>query len=108
MTEMTLIAATQQGLAEEMRRDARVWALGEDLARGGVFGQYAGFLDEFGPKRVVSTPISEAMISAQIGPMPGTVLRSFSVAANCGDLAAVSSSRLKISRCLSMSRIWSR
>jgi pyruvate dehydrogenase E1 component beta subunit len=68
MTEMTLIAATQQGLAEEMRRDARVWALGEDLARGGVFGQYAGFLDEFGPKRVVSTPISEAMImSAGLG-----------------------------------------
>jgi acetoin:2,6-dichlorophenolindophenol oxidoreductase subunit beta len=62
LSEMTLIAATQQALAQEMRRDPRVWALGEDLARGGVFGQYNGFLEEFGPKRVVSTPISEAMI----------------------------------------------
>ncbi|MBL8698454.1 MAG: alpha-ketoacid dehydrogenase subunit beta [Alphaproteobacteria bacterium] len=68
MSAMTLIAATQAGLAEEMRRDPRVWALGEDLARGGVFGQYAGFLEEFGPKRIVSTPISEAMImSAGLG-----------------------------------------
>lgn len=68
MSEMTVIAATQAGLAEEMRRDARVWALGEDLARGGVFGQYAGFVEEFGPKRIVSTPISEAMImSAGLG-----------------------------------------
>lgn len=68
MTELTLIAATQQGLAEEMRRDPKVWALGEDLAQGGVFGQYAGFLDEFGPQRIVSTPISEAMImSAGLG-----------------------------------------
>jgi len=68
MSEMTLIAATQAGLAEEMRRDPTVWALGEDLARGGVFGQYAGFLDEFGPRRIVSTPISEAMImSAGLG-----------------------------------------
>lgn len=68
MTELTLIAATQQGLAEEMRRDPKVWALGEDLAQGGVFGQYAGFLEEFGPQRIVSTPISEAMImSAGLG-----------------------------------------
>jgi pyruvate dehydrogenase E1 component beta subunit len=68
MSEMTVIAATQAGLAEEMRRDERVWALGEDLARGGVFGQYAGFVEEFGPKRIVSTPISEAMImSAGLG-----------------------------------------
>jgi hypothetical protein len=48
------------------------------------------------------------MMRTQIGPMPGTLLSSCSVAANCGDLAAVSSSRLRISRCLSMSRIWSR
>lgn len=68
MSEMTLIAATQAGLADEMRRDPRVWCLGEDLARGGVFGQYAGFIEEFGPKRIVSTPISEAMImSAGLG-----------------------------------------
>ncbi len=68
MREMTVMEATRQGLIEEMRRDPRVWALGEDLARGGVFGQYAGMVEEFGKQRVVSTPISEAMImSAGLG-----------------------------------------
>jgi len=62
MSELTVMEATRQGLLEEMRRDARVWCLGEDLARGGVFGQYAGLAEEFGGERVVSTPISEAMI----------------------------------------------
>lgn len=68
MTELTVMEATRQGLVEEMRRDPRVWALGEDLARGGVFGQYAGMVEEFGKQRIVSTPISEAMImSAGLG-----------------------------------------
>jgi len=62
MSELTLMEAARLGLQEEMRRDSRVWCLGEDLARGGVFGQYAGLAEEFGNKRVVSTPISEAMI----------------------------------------------
>lgn len=61
---MSIIAATQAALAGEMRRDPRIWLLGEDLRRGGVFGQYAGFVEEFGPERVVSTPISEAMIAS--------------------------------------------
>lgn len=68
MSELTVMEATRQGLIEEMRRDPRVWALGEDLARGGVFGQYAGMVEEFGKQRIVSTPISEAMImSAGLG-----------------------------------------
>ncbi len=62
MSELTVMEAARQGLQEEMRRDSRVWCLGEDLARGGVFGQYAGLAEEFGSQRVVSTPISEAMI----------------------------------------------
>jgi acetoin:2,6-dichlorophenolindophenol oxidoreductase subunit beta len=62
MSELTVMEATRQGLVAEMRRDSRVWCLGEDLARGGVFGQYAGLAEEFGTQRVVSTPISEAMI----------------------------------------------
>ncbi len=62
MTGMSLIAATQAGLAEEMRRDPSVWVLGEDVQEGGVYFQYRGFLDEFGAERVVSTPISEGMI----------------------------------------------
>ena len=62
MTVMTYADAGKGALAGEMRRDATVWALGEDLGRGGVFGQYAGLEDEFGPERIVSTPISEAAI----------------------------------------------
>ena len=62
MTGMSLIDATQAGLAEEMRRDPAVWVFGEDVQEGGVYGQYHGFLDEFGSERVVSTPISEAMM----------------------------------------------
>ena len=58
----TVAQAALDGLREEMQRDATVWALGEDLAAGGIFGTYRGLLDEFGPKRIVSTPISESMI----------------------------------------------
>jgi pyruvate dehydrogenase E1 component beta subunit len=47
---------------EEMQRDALVWALGEDLGRGGVFGQYAGLAEQFGGERIVDAPISEAAI----------------------------------------------
>ncbi len=45
-----------------MRADPSVWALGEDLGRGGVFGQYKGLVEEFGPERIADTPISEACI----------------------------------------------
>lgn len=59
---MTYRDATTVALAEEMRRDARVWAVGEDLRRGGLYGQYEGLCDEFGPARIVDAPISEAAI----------------------------------------------
>src|SRR6185503_11530803 len=59
---VTLIEAGRLAALQEMRRDPTVWALGEDVARGGLWGQYKGFLEEFGPQRVVSTPISEATI----------------------------------------------
>jgi acetoin:2,6-dichlorophenolindophenol oxidoreductase subunit beta len=62
MPRLTFAEATRRALAEEMRRDPTVWALGEDLAQGGIFGQYRGLIDEFGPRRIVSTPISEACI----------------------------------------------
>ena len=62
MPEMTYNDAAVAAIAEEMRRDPTVWALGEDLAAGGIFGTYKGLLDEFGPQRIVSTPISESMI----------------------------------------------
>jgi pyruvate dehydrogenase E1 component beta subunit len=62
MARLTFAEATRRALAAEMRRDPLVWALGEDLAQGGIFKQYAGLVDEFGPDRIVSTPISESTI----------------------------------------------
>lgn len=59
---MTYLEAGRQAVAEALRADARVIALGEDLGRGGVFGQYRGLQQEFGRERVIDTPISEAAI----------------------------------------------
>lgn len=62
MATMSYLEAGRRALAEEMRRDAAVWAVGEDLGRGGVFGQYKGLVDEFGSDRISDAPISEACI----------------------------------------------
>lgn len=62
MPRFTYAQAAKQAVAESMRGDSRVWCVGEDLGRGGVFGQYAGLAEEFGPKRVSDAPISEAAI----------------------------------------------
>ena len=62
MTICTYLEAGKAALEEEMRRDETVWALGEDLGRGGVFGQYAGLASQFGSARIVDAPISEAAI----------------------------------------------
>lgn len=81
MTSLTYLEAGKLALASEMRRDGNVWALGEDLGRGGVFGQYAGLEQEFGPDRIVSTPISEAAImgaavgAAMMGTRPVVEMR---------------------------------
>ncbi|TFY96328.1 alpha-ketoacid dehydrogenase subunit beta [Ramlibacter humi] len=45
-----------------MEADSRVVVLGEDVGRGGIFGQYAGLQQRFGAARVIDTPISEATI----------------------------------------------
>lgn len=80
---VTLNEAGRLAALQEMRRDNRVWVLGEDVARGGLWGQYKGFLDEFGPERVVSTPISEATImgaglgAALVGTRPIIEMRIF-------------------------------
>ena len=61
--ELTLRDAIRDALAEEMRRDAHVILIGEDVGRaGGVFKTFAGLYQEFGPERVRDTPISEAGI----------------------------------------------
>lgn len=78
---MTYLEAAKAALAEEMRRDRLVWALGEDLGRGGVFGQYAGLAAEFGPERISDAPISEAAIlgaavgAAMMGTRPVVEMR---------------------------------
>jgi pyruvate dehydrogenase E1 component beta subunit len=59
----TMSAAINQALREEMRRDARVIVLGQDVGRfGGAFLVTRGLLDEFGEERVRDMPISEAAI----------------------------------------------
>jgi pyruvate dehydrogenase E1 component beta subunit len=62
MARLTILEAVRRAVRDEMRRDQTVWAMGEDLLQGGIFGQYAGLAEEFGAERVVSTPISEATI----------------------------------------------
>jgi len=61
--------AVSEGIAREMRRDAAVVCLGEDIgAAGGVFKTAAGLFEEFGPSRVWDTPISEqAILGAAMG-----------------------------------------
>jgi pyruvate/2-oxoglutarate/acetoin dehydrogenase E1 component len=63
MAEITYLEAVRQAMWEEMERDERVFLLGEDIgAYGGAFKVTHGFLEEFGPDRVIDTPISEAAI----------------------------------------------
>ncbi|MFT4249967.1 MAG: alpha-ketoacid dehydrogenase subunit beta [Candidatus Woesearchaeota archaeon] len=63
MTEMTLIQAINEALKEEMSRDETITVMGEDVGvDGGVFRATQGLVDEFGEKRVMDTPISEAGI----------------------------------------------
>ena len=62
MARLTYAQAACAALAEAMRADPRIVALGEDVGRGGVFGQYRGLAQAFGPQRVIDTPISEATI----------------------------------------------
>ena len=81
MAEITYLEAGRLALAEAMRANPDVWALGEDLGRGGVFGQYKGLAEEFGPERIADTPISEACImgaavgAAMMGTRPVVEMR---------------------------------
>ncbi len=58
--QLTMAEAVREALAEEMRRDPRVFVMGEDVAEAGTpFKVLRGLVDEFGPERVMDTPISE-------------------------------------------------
>jgi acetoin:2,6-dichlorophenolindophenol oxidoreductase subunit beta len=62
--EITFAQAIKEAVAEEMRRDERVFIMGEDVAEAGTpFKVLVGLVDEFGPERVLDTPISEAGIT---------------------------------------------
>ena len=61
---LTFAQAINEALAEELRRDPAVFVLGEDVAEAGTpFKVLSGLVDEFGPERVVDSPISEAGIT---------------------------------------------
>src|ERR1700724_4576384 len=58
---LTMAEAVREALVEEMRRDPRVFVMGEDVAEAGTpFKVLKGLVEEFGPERVMDTPISEA------------------------------------------------
>ncbi|MCG8441718.1 MAG: alpha-ketoacid dehydrogenase subunit beta, partial [Caulobacterales bacterium] len=82
MTQKSYLAAINEALRQEMERDENVIVLGEDVAGGqaasgepgqvgGVFGVTGGLYDQFGPERVIDTPISE---SAIVGAANGAAL----------------------------------
>lgn len=75
MSRLTYAQAACLALQEVMRADPTVIAMGEDLGRGGVFGQYRGLPQEFGPGRIIDTPISEATIMGAAVGMALTGLR---------------------------------
>lgn len=60
--DMSYAQAAGMAVLREMEVDSRVVVLGEDVGRGGIFGQYAGLQARFGASRVIDTPISEAAI----------------------------------------------
>jgi pyruvate/2-oxoglutarate/acetoin dehydrogenase E1 component len=62
--ELTLGQAVNEALAEELRRDPSVFVIGEDVAEAGTpFKVLSGLVEEFGPERVIDSPISEAGIA---------------------------------------------
>ena len=86
MAVKTVIEAIREAMAEEMRRDDKVFILGEDVGkRGGVFLSTQGFLEEFGEKRVIDTPLAEASIMGialgaayrGLRPIPGVQFSDF-------------------------------
>ncbi|MEK9725119.1 MAG: transketolase C-terminal domain-containing protein [Rhodospirillaceae bacterium] len=81
METMTYAEAAREAGRRAMNADPTVWCVGEDLGRGGVFGQYKGLAEEFGPERIADAPISEAAImgaafgAAMVGTRPIVEMR---------------------------------
>jgi 2-oxoisovalerate dehydrogenase E1 component subunit beta len=62
MSEKTMIEAVRDAMYDEMKRDESIIVMGEDVGEGGVFRATEGLKDEFGPDRVMDTPLAEACI----------------------------------------------
>jgi pyruvate dehydrogenase E1 component beta subunit len=95
MAELTYREAVAAGIAQEMRRDENVVFLGEDIgAAGGVFKATVGLFEEFGPRRIRDTPISEqailgaAMGAAMTGLKPIAEIMFSDFLAVCWDIVA--------------------
>jgi len=74
MREITYKEAVREAMVEEMRRDEDIIFLGEDIGiYGGGFG---GMIEEFGPERILETPISEAAIAGCAAGAAATGLRT--------------------------------
>jgi pyruvate dehydrogenase E1 component beta subunit len=95
VAQLTFREAIARGIAQEMRRDENVVALGEDIgAAGGVFKGTVGLFEEFGARRVRDTPISEqailgaAMGAAMTGLRPVAEIMFADFFAVCWDIVA--------------------
>jgi pyruvate/2-oxoglutarate/acetoin dehydrogenase E1 component/TPP-dependent pyruvate/acetoin dehydrogenase alpha subunit len=81
--ELTCVQAINEAIREEMDRDPRLVILGEDVAaRGGPFGATMGLFEQFGPSRVIDTPVSEsgftgAAVAAALAGVPTIAEISF-------------------------------
>ena len=63
MREIQFREAIAEAMSEEMRKDERVYLMGEEVAEyNGAYKASKGMLDEFGPKRVIDTPISSLVL----------------------------------------------
>lgn len=95
MAELTYREAVGRAFTQEMRHDDSVVLLGEDVAAaGGVFKATSGLLEQFGPERVIDTPISEQAIlgtvmgAAMTGLRPVAEIMYSDFLAVCWDLVA--------------------
>jgi pyruvate dehydrogenase E1 component beta subunit len=69
MREITYLEAVREAMTQEMERDSRVFMIGEDIGEyGGAFQVSYGMLEQFGPERILDTPITElALTGAAVG-----------------------------------------
>jgi pyruvate/2-oxoglutarate/acetoin dehydrogenase E1 component len=75
MRTISYVEAIREALTEEMRRDPRVFVIGEDVGQyGGTFKATKGLIQEFGPDRVIDSPLSE---NAIIGAATGAAIMGF-------------------------------